>query len=116
LNATRSFPEEITLQSVLVEMGFQVVYPEKMSFEEQRELFSRAHTVAGIHGGGLVNALWSSRCTVIEFMPLKRINRCFEWQSMLLGHDYKRIYIDGANLSKKIIKQQVSSLNLVEKN
>jgi len=116
LNATRSFPEEITLQSVLVEMGFQVVYPEKMSFEEQRELFSRAHTVAGIHGGGLVNAVWSSKCTVIEFMPLKRINRCFELQSMLFGHDYKRIYIDGADLSKKIIEEQVSSLNLVEKN
>ena len=116
LNATRSFPEEITLQSVLVGMGFQVIYPEKMSFEEQRELFSRAHAVAGIHGGGLVNALWSSKCTVIEFMPITRINRCFEWQSMLFGHDYKRIYIDGANLSKKIIEEQVSSLNLDEKN
>ena len=116
LNSTRSFPEEITLQSVLVGMGFQVIYPEKMSFEEQKELFSRARAVAGIHGGGLVNALWSSKCTVIEFMPITRINRCFEWQSMLIGHDYTRIYIDGANLSKKIIQEQVSSLNLDEKN
>ena len=116
LNATRSFPEEITLQSVLVGIGFQVIYPEKMSFEEQRETFSSAHVVAGIHGGGLVNALWSSNCTVIEFMPLKRINRCFEWQSMLFNHDYRRIYFDRANLSKKFIEEQVSSLNLDEKN
>lgn len=116
LNATRSLPEEITLQSVLVGMGFQVIYPEKMSFDEQREVFSGAHVVAGIHGGGLVNALWSGKCTVIEFMPLKRINRCFEWQSMLFGHDYKRIYFDKANLSKKFIEQQVYSLNLDEKN
>ncbi len=116
LYATRSIPEEIMLQSVLVGMGFQVVYPEKMSFQEQRELFSRAHVVAGIHGGGLVNALWSSKCTVIEFMPIERINRCFEWQSMLSGHDYKRIYFDRANLSKKIIEEHISSLNLDEKN
>jgi hypothetical protein len=112
LKATRSFPEESTLQSVLVRMGFAVIHPEKMSFTEQRKLFSSARVVAGIHGGGLINALWSNNCTVIEFMPSKRINRCFEWQSMLLGHDYKRVYFDRANLSKKFIEEQISLLNL----
>lgn len=110
-NATRSFPEELILQSILARMGFQVIHPEKMNFEEQRELFTGANVVAGIHGAGLVNAVWSSKCTIIEFMPLKRINRCFEWQSMVLGHDYKRVYFNRANLSKEFIEEQLSFLN-----
>jgi capsular polysaccharide biosynthesis protein len=113
-NATRSSPEELTLQSILARMGFQVILPEKMSFEEQRELFTGASVVAGIHGAGLVNAVWSSKCKIIEFMPLNRINRCFEWQSMVLGHDYKRVYFDRANLSKEFIEEQLSLVNLYE--
>lgn len=115
LNATRSFPEEITLQNTLVGMGFRVIYPEKMTFAEQRKVFSRAQLIAGIHGGGLVNAIWSSNCSIIEFMPLKRINRCFEWQSMLFGHDYRRIYFDTTSLSKRFIEEKISSLNLSQK-
>jgi hypothetical protein len=112
LNSTRSLPEEILMQSIFSEIGFEIIYPEKMSFHEQREIFYNARMVAGIHGGGLVNTVWSNKCTVIELMPLDRINRCFEWQSLLLGHIYKRIYFDRNALSLKFIHEQISSLNL----
>jgi hypothetical protein len=112
LNSTRSLPEEILMQSIFSEIGFEIIYPEKMSFHEQREVFYNARMVAGLHGGGFVNTVWSNKCTVIELMPLDRINRCFEWQSLLLGHIYKRIYFDRNALSLKFIHEQISSLNL----
>ena len=112
LNSTRSLPEEILMQRIFSEIGFEIIYPENMSFKEQREIFSNARMVAGLHGGGLVNTVWSANCTVIELMPLDRINRCFEWQSLLLGHVYKRIYFDRNDLTLKIIREQIFSLSL----
>jgi hypothetical protein len=112
LNSTRSLPEETLMQSIFSEIGFEIIYPEKMSFKEQREIFYNARMVAGLHGGGLVNTVWSTNCTVIELMPLDRINRCFEWQSLLLGHVYKRIYFDRNALTMKLIQEQIFSSSL----
>ena len=111
-DSTRSFKQEKEIQKIFSDLGFLVIYPEKLSFREQIMVFSNAKVVAGIHGAGLFNTIWSDSCSVVEFMPINRINRCFEWQSSVVGNSYDRIFFDEKNFSLKEIKSQISSLNL----
>lgn len=109
---TRSLKQENEIQQIFSELGFIVIYPEKLSLQEQIIAFSNASVIAGIHGGGLFNAIWSNSCRVIELMPINRINRCFEWQALVHGQTYNRIFFDQKNFSLKKLKSQIFSLNL----
>ena len=84
----------------------------KNILQEQIISFSNASVIAGIHGGGLFNAIWSNSCRVLELMPINRINRCFEWQALVHGQTYNRIFFDQKNFSLKKLKSQIFSLNL----
>ena len=110
--STRSLKQENEIQQIFSELGFIVIYPEKLSLQEQIIAFANASVIAGIHGGGLFNATWSNSCKVIELMPINRINRCFEWQAQVQGHSYDRIFFDEKNFSLKKLKSQIFSLNL----
>ena len=110
--STRSLKQENEIQQIFSELGFIVIYPEKLSLQEQIIAFANASVIAGIHGGGLFNATWSNSCKVIELMPINRINRCFEWQALVQGHSYDRIFFDEKNFSLKKLKSQIFSLNL----
>lgn len=70
------------------EMGFVTIKPHEYSLIEQISIFRSCRELVGFHGAGLVNAVWSDKCIVRELMPGERINRCYEWQSYLCGHDY----------------------------
>jgi len=90
----RSIPGEEHLESFLRDKGFEIIHAEDFSFFEQRDLIMNARIVMGPHGAGLTHAIWSNNCEVIEIMPLDRINRCFEWQTLLQNKNYSRIYFD----------------------
>lgn len=111
-DSTRSFKQETAIQKIFSDLGFLVVYPEKLSFREQIVVFANAKVIAGIHGGGLFNTIWSEDCRIIELMPINRVNRCFEWQSSVVGHSYQRVFFDQKHFSLKKIKSQIFSLNL----
>ena len=40
------------------------------------------------HGGAITNMIYSKEASLLEVMPRERINRCFEWQSLVCSHDY----------------------------
>jgi capsular polysaccharide biosynthesis protein len=79
-----------------------------MSIQGQIKLFSETKFVIAPHGGAITNLLYSSDASLLEILPLERINRCFEWQSLVCGHRYSAIFhsqktsIDIETLNSKI--------------
>jgi capsular polysaccharide biosynthesis protein len=72
----RKIKNEEDLLPILKKFGFEVVYPETMSFKEQVRLFNSVSVLAGLHGAGLTNMMFMrGGGTVIE------IRRCFDTQN-----------------------------------
>jgi capsular polysaccharide biosynthesis protein len=63
--ASRRIVNEAEIEPVLAGHGFEVVDPAGMSIAEQVALFSQASAVAGPHGAGLTNLLFSPPGTAV---------------------------------------------------
>jgi len=69
--------------------GITVVESERLSLQEQIELFSEAGLIMGAHGAGIQNALWAPRgCMVLEFISPRYITGAFWTLAESLGHHY----------------------------
>ena len=108
----RSLPSENAIESYLLGLGFRIVHAEDLSFFDQMEIFSRAKLVIGIHGAGLSHALWAKNCNLIELMPINRVNRCFEWQTLICEGVYQLIYFDPDLSAETTLIPQLELLNL----
>jgi capsular polysaccharide biosynthesis protein len=108
VNFTRSSKFELKIQEYFEKLGFQIVYPEKLSLIEQVKLFSNARVIAGIHGGGIFHSVWNDSCDVIELMPANRVNRCFEWQTFIRKTKYLSTVINDLEINFTDIKRLVS--------
>ena len=94
IGTRRSISREELIVDYLANQGFKILSAENLTFKEQIDIFSKAETLIGVHGAGLTNGIWTPKAKMIELMPSNRINRCFEWQSNLLGSEYERILFD----------------------
>lgn len=56
--SSRQLPEEVLLESLLADAGFDVVHFELLSLEEQFRIASESRFISGPHGAGLANALF----------------------------------------------------------
>lgn len=108
----RSIPSESAIETYLLGLGFEIVHAEGLSFFDQVELFSEAKLVIGIHGAGLSHALWPKNCNLIELMPINRVNRCFEWQTLICEGAYQSIYFDPELPAETTLIPQLELLNL----
>lgn len=109
-NSRRSLPLEEELENYLASRGFQIMYAENHSVNDQIRIFSDATLIVGVHGAGLTNSVWSSKCKLIEIMPRDRINRCFEWQANVCGQQYERVLYDEQNFSIDSIISELKHL------
>jgi capsular polysaccharide biosynthesis protein len=76
---TRSIANFAQVETLLSHDGFETLYLEGMSMEDQILLFQSAEFVIGPHGAGLANLLFCEPGTkVIEFMPAVEF-RPFFW-------------------------------------
>lgn len=110
IGTRRSISGEELIVEHLANLGFKILTAENLTFHEQIELFSNAETIIGVHGAGLTNGIWTPRAKLIELMPSNRINRCFEWQSNLLGSEYERILFDPETPEIESIIRMLDSL------
>lgn len=85
----RILNEDILIR-LLEGYGFKTVKSENLSFHQQVSLFSGANLIAGSHGAGLTNMLFSPKCTVIEMFPGAAFTH-YRWLSESLGHTYSNI-------------------------
>ena len=66
----RRITNENTIVEYLLSIGFESVYPGKLSMEEQVSLFSQAECVVGPHGAAMSNLTFCQKgCSVIELFP-----------------------------------------------
>jgi len=84
----RSIRNEREVVQLVQSKGFEIVDPALLSIKDQISLFSEAKLVIAPHGGAITNMIYSREASLLEIMPKERINRCFEWQSLVCGHHY----------------------------
>jgi hypothetical protein len=100
----RALPSEVLIEKYMETNGFLIVYAEELSFDGQIRIFSNAAVVVGAHGAGLIHALWSENCHLIE-ISTENINRCFEWQSRVLSNEYNLLTYGIKDSGEDIIKK-----------
>lgn len=86
----RRIVNEDELGRILINHGFQTVRMEKLSFEEQVKLLSRARYLVSNHGAGLTNMLFMrDRGSVLELRhAADYINNCYFILASALKFDY----------------------------
>jgi capsular polysaccharide biosynthesis protein len=73
-------------------MGFTVVEPGLLPFEQQVQLFARARVVVGAHGAGLTNTLWSPPgIDVIELLPEQLPDPGYRFLANFCGHRHHAV-------------------------
>lgn len=90
--STRAFSNEKSVEEFFRAREFDVVFPEKLTFREQVALFSEAGLVAGNHGAGLSNIVFSPKgANLLEITAANNLNQCFETLADSLGFGYQRV-------------------------
>lgn len=81
--------EAEAVEEVFVKRGFEVVTLTGRTFAEQRDLFRSAGIIAGAHGAGLANLVFTAPGSrVYEIMPPLAGTRAFGIMARALGLDY----------------------------
>jgi capsular polysaccharide biosynthesis protein len=96
---------EEEIEAALARLGFAIVYPQDLTFDQQVEIFSRARVVVGQHGAGLTNAAFASPgCLVIDVFPGHWSTRWMLRLTQLFGHHYLPVtYANDPALSQPIL-------------
>lgn len=85
----RRIVNEPELLPILEKYRFETVECESLTFEEQVKTFSEASMVAGPHGAGMTNILWSSPgLKFLEIFEPSSVRVCYWSLARTLGHDY----------------------------
>lgn len=81
---TRQRRTDLSLEETVVGYGFQSVLLERLTITDQATLFSNASHVAGLHGAGLANLVWTSNAKVFEFVGIRHVilNRRTEYRQV----------------------------------
>ena len=75
--------------ALLVSAGYKVIYPEKMSVQEQIAIFSCAKVIVGILGAAMTNIIFSPQTTQIIMLTPDSISGYFFWDlANLKKQDY----------------------------
>jgi len=73
----------------MMRLGFAVVRPQDLSFDEQVATFARARIIAGPHGAGLSNAAFApAGCLVLELCADSWTPEYYARLTQLFEHNY----------------------------
>jgi hypothetical protein len=108
-SAVRVFHQQPYFESAAVRHGFEMVFPETMTFRDQVDLFSNADKIIGEFGSGMHSAIFSKPGTSVGAVGL--LNSCQQRISTLCGH--KTFYLlpdEQLGDSKQVIETRVRSM------
>lgn len=98
----------------LSDCGFEIVYPELLSFEQQIAIFINAKVIIGPHGSAFTNIIFSEHAKVIEFFGT-RVPLNFYCYSLIMGHKYKPLFCkDSGELNSNIFVEINELKNLLD--
>jgi capsular polysaccharide biosynthesis protein len=81
--------DETSVEEFFVRKGYDVVFPETLTFVDQIQLFSEASHIAGLHGAGLANILFAPEgARVVELFRGDYLNDCYARLASTLGYSY----------------------------
>jgi capsular polysaccharide biosynthesis protein len=85
----RVIPDQDSLEQKFVQDGYRIVQLETMPWVEQVRIFSNAESVAGLHGAGFSNIVFSSdNCSIHEIFPVGYFNDCYCRLCTAIGRKY----------------------------
>jgi len=90
---SRGLTKKNEVEIFFKDLGFNIVYLEDLSFSQQIELCSRAEIIAGFHGAGLSNIVWSDSGIKVIEITNTRVTTHFEHLSKICGHKFLRFSI-----------------------
>lgn len=82
------------IEAIVKSLGFNLVYLEDLSLTQQIDLCSKASIIAGFHGAGLANIVWSNSGTKVVEITGTRVTSHFEHLSKICGHEFHRYSIE----------------------
>lgn len=84
---SRGIVNEAAVVTLLAHYGFETVYAEHMTLEEQQRTFEECSHLVALQGMGLAQQLFMDPTTghVLELMPCDRIQTEYYWQGWTLG-------------------------------
>jgi hypothetical protein len=82
--------------------GFQSFFLEEMSLAEQMALFKQAKLVAGPHGAGFSNVIFSYKLKLLEFFEPSYLNACFYRLASGMRFDYAFLLAQSKGLDMKV--------------
>ncbi len=91
----RRILNEDLLTPGLINLGFQVVHAEDLTYAQQVQLFYNAELIVAPHGAGLTNILFSKQCHVLELHPADMIKPHYFLAAKALSFPYN--YVIGSN-------------------
>jgi len=94
-NSRRSYNQE-ELLAIAESHGFEAVYPERLSFREQVQLFSTAKYIVGPSGAAFANTLFCSRGTRLLTWVLSEYSGFCSFTNIAtaVGADLRYIFVD----------------------
>jgi hypothetical protein len=87
-SAKRRILNEAELLPILEKNGFEVVYPEFLTYRDQVQLFYESRYIVAAHGAGLTNTFFAQKATVLELHPEEIVKSHYFLLCKGLGFDY----------------------------
>ena len=90
--AMRRVVNEVEVEPILKEQGFEIVMCEELSLREQAGLFAEANVICGPHGAGLTNMIYAQnkRVQIWELTASRQTVPCYLVLSRQLGCEFRR--------------------------
>lgn len=88
----RMISNETELHPVLTRFGFEIVRAEDYDYRRQVAMFAGSEAVAGPHGAGLTNLLFSDARTVVELHPAGAARSHYFLLAKGLGAEYEPVF------------------------
>lgn len=116
LGSRREFSNELEIQEVAVRCGYEVIYPESLSIEDQIQTFSAASTIVAGHGAGLAHlAFMSSGTRLLELFPRYMIKPDYYLRSRSNSTEYSFIIADTAgNINTSVLESRLRMNRVIE--
>ena len=95
-NNGRNVLNESEVMDLLAPLGFEMIYSEDLSFQEQVSHFSQAEVVIAPHGAGLSNLVFCNENTkVLEFFSPNYVNACYYALANMVDLEYYHLIGEG---------------------
>lgn len=91
LASKRKIINENEIINILKKYNYEIVYCEKLTFEEQIKIFLNAKNIIAPHGAGLTNLFWSQKGTNVLELSSPAVQPFFQALAQIKGINFSRI-------------------------